>query len=206
MPVMSLLCLVLSNPGCSTDSAYTPAVPKPEGVPYTEVRLREGDGIKISFPGAPALDTTQQVRRDGKIVIALGRAGDASGGEVTALGKTPAELEAEILRLYGRELAEKQVVVTLTSASYPVFVTGAVLRPGKILVERPISVMEAVMEAGGFDYAKANLKEVTVMRQSNGKVTNYKVNVKEALRGNRSVPFYLRPSDIVYVPERFSWF
>ena len=174
-------------------------LPRAEVGPYTEVKLREGDVIKISFPGAPDLGGTQQVRRDGKITVSL-------GGEVNALGKTPSELETELLRLYGAQLAVKQVVVTVNSSSYPVFVTGAVLRPGKLAVERPISVMEAVMEAGGFDYAKANLKEVTVMRQVNGKVINYKLNVNDALKGKRSDPFYLRPSDIVYVPERFSWF
>ncbi|HXI53018.1 MAG TPA: hypothetical protein VNH84_15990, partial [Candidatus Saccharimonadales bacterium] len=65
----------------------------------------------------------------------------------------------------------------------------------------------AVMEAGGFDYAKANLKAVTVLRQEEGgQVVNYKLNFKDTLRGPKSEPFYLKPSDIIYVPEKFSWF
>ena len=30
--------------------------------------------------------------------------------------------------------------------------------------------------------------------------------LKEALEARQSKPFYLKPSDIVYVPEKFSWF
>ena len=139
------------------------------------------------------------MRRDGKITVSF-------GGEVMAMGKTPAELEKEIVERYGAQLAVKQVVVTLTASVYPIFVTGAVLRPGKISADRPLSALEAVMEAGGFDSAKANLKAVLVLRQQDGQVVNYKLNLKESLKGPKSEPFYLKPSDIIYVPEKFSWF
>jgi protein involved in polysaccharide export with SLBB domain len=88
-----------------------------------------------------------------------------------------------------------------------VFVTGAVLRPGKILADRPLTVLEAVMEAGGADFARANLKEVVVVRRvEGGQTANFRVNLRDTLNGRRSEPFYLKPSDIVYVPEKFNWF
>ena len=187
--------LLLGVTGC-----HTYAYPGKDPAPYREVRLREGDSVKISFPSSPNLDSTQVVRRDGNVTVAL-------GGEAMAMGKTPAELEKDILDRFGGQLAVKQVVVTLTSSVFPVFVTGAVLRPGKISADRPLSALEAVMEAGGFDYAKANLKAVTVLRQQEGgQVVNYKLNFKDTLRGPKSDPFYLKPSDIIYVPEKFSWF
>ena len=62
------------------------------------------------------------------------------------------------------------------------------------------------MEAGGFDYAKANLKGVRIIRHEEGRVKNYTVNLKLALQGMQTELIYLKPSDIVYVPERFSWF
>jgi polysaccharide export outer membrane protein len=167
--------------------------------PFRDVRLREGDSVRIAFPGSPNLDSVQLVRRDGKVTVTL-------GGEAMAMGKTPAELEKEILNQFGAQLAVKQVVVTMTASAYPVFVTGAVLRPGKIAAERPMSALEAVMEAGGFDFAKANLKSVMVLRQAEGQVINYKLNFQEILKGPKSEPFYLKPSDVVYVPEKFSWF
>jgi polysaccharide export outer membrane protein len=183
--------------GCQTPQ--TKALVEQAGDRSQAIVLREGDVLKISFPGAPNLDTSQQIRRDGKIVLSL-------VGEVTAVGMTPAELEKEIIKLYSSQLVSKEVTVTVVSSSFPVFVTGAVIRPGKILSDHPITVLEAIMEAGGFDYTKANLGDVRVIRNEDGRVKNYTLNLKLALQGKQSEPFYLKPSDIVYVPEKFSWF
>jgi len=167
---------------------------------YSTITLREGDVLNISFPGAPTLDKTCQIRRDGKISL-------AQVGEVTAAGRTPAELEKDLLKLYEPELVVKQVSVSLGSSAYPIFVIGAVLRPGKVMVDRPVSAFEAVMEAGGFDFAKANTKEVTVLREdSEGKVTTFKLNMKAVLDGKPATPFYMKPSDVIFVREKFSWF
>ena len=62
------------------------------------------------------------------------------------------------------------------------------------------------MEAGGFDYTKANLKNVVVVRQEKDRTVRYKLNLKKALAGTPGAPFFLKPYDIVYVPERFTWF
>jgi polysaccharide export outer membrane protein len=180
--------------GCQTSQVPQEAWERSE-----DIHLREGDAVKITFPGAPNLDTTQQIRRDGKISLAM-------LGEVTAAGLTPAELERMLLELYSTQLVSKEVVVSVVSSSFSVFVTGAVLRPGKITSDRPISVLEAIMEAGGPVYSKANLKSVAVIREEEGGVQHYRLNVKVMLEGNQSRPFYLKPSDIIYVPERFSWF
>jgi hypothetical protein len=37
-------------------------------------------------------------------------------------------------------------------------------------------------------------------------VQNYKLNLKALMRGGANRTFYLRPSDIVYVPENFTFF
>lgn len=181
--------------GCQTG----PSVAVSDTVPYLDVRLREGDTLKISFPGAPNLDSTYQIRRDGKITLTL-------GGEVMAAGLTPAELEKEILRVYDTQLAVKQVVVLATSSGYPIYVSGAVLRPGKFTIERPITIVEAIMEAGGFDRAKANPRKVSILRQIDGKTMRFEVDVQAMIDGKQPKPFYLKPSDVVTVPEKFVWF
>lgn len=163
------------------------------------VSLREGDVVKVSFPGAPSLNTIQPIRRDGRIALPL-------VGEVNAAGLKPSELEKHLLSLYAPQLVTKEVSVTVESSSFPIFVTGAVLRPGKILSNRPITALEAIMEAGGVDYAKANLAAVKVTRNEQGNVKSYTLNLKLQLEGKQGQPFYLKPSDIIYVPERFSWF
>jgi len=107
-------------------------------------------------------------------------------GRVTALGV------AGLVALFSPSLA----------LSIAMVVSGAVLRPGKILAERPISALEAVMEAGGFDPAKANPKAVTVIRNEDGQLRHFILNLKDVLEGRSTKSFYLRPSDVVHVPER----
>jgi len=155
--------------------------------------------VKITFPGAPNLNTSQPIRRDGKIALQL-------VGEFKAAGMTPTDMEKELIKLYGPQLQTKEVSVTVESSAFPVYVTGAVLRPGKILSDRPLTALEAIMEAGGFDYAKANLKKVTVIRHENDRTDHFKLNLKGVLQGEQTEQFNLKPSDIIYVPERFNWF
>jgi polysaccharide biosynthesis/export protein len=165
----------------------------------TAQTLSAGDVIKISFPGSPTLDATQQIRRDGRINLAV-------VGEVTAADKSPAQLEEELVKLYAPQLVSKEIKVTVVSSSFAVFVTGAVMKPGKITPDRAITALEAIMEAGGFDMTKANMTGVRVIRQEDGQTKNYSLNLKNPLYGKASEPFYLKSNDIVFVPEKFSWF
>ncbi|MCX6899502.1 MAG: polysaccharide biosynthesis/export family protein [Verrucomicrobia bacterium] len=163
------------------------------------LKLREGDTIKIAFPGTPSLDTTQQIRRDGKIALAL-------IGEVKASGLTPTEFEKNLVKLYASEIVSKEVNVTVITSNLPIYVNGAVLRAGKILSDHPITALEAIMECGGFDFGKANTAAVTVIRYEDNQVKTYSLNLKLALEGQQVDPFYLKANDIIYVPERFAWF
>ena len=94
----------------------------------------------------------------------------------------------------------------MVSSSFPVFVTGAVLKPGKIVSDHSMTALEAIMEAGGPDYTKANLKAVKVIRLEDGQFKTYTLDLKLLLEGKGNEPFYLKPSDIVRVPERFVLF
>ncbi|HEY5041756.1 MAG TPA: polysaccharide biosynthesis/export family protein [Verrucomicrobiae bacterium] len=191
------LAAVLAFTGCATsDGAKPSATPT---VHSETITLRAGDILKVSFPGSVTLDTTQQIRRDGKIVLPL-------VGEVEAAGLTPDALQQNLIKLYSSQLTSKEVIVTVESSSFPVFVTGAVIHPGKILSDHPITALEALMEAGGPDYNTANLKTVKISRNENGVMKSYVVNLKAVLDGDSSKTFYLKPEDIVYVPERFQMF
>ena len=58
------------------------------------------------------------------------------------------------------------------------------------------------MASGGFDNSRAKLSDVTVLRLENGWQQAYHVNLKRVLEGYDQVPFYLKPFDIIYVPEK----
>src|SRR5208282_4468287 len=153
------------------------AAPNPESL-----LLKEGDSIHISFPGAPTLDSTQTIRRDGKITLDM-------VGEVNAAGLAPRALEQELLKKFGDQLVVKEVSVTVQSSTFIVYVTGCVLKPGKLISDRRLSPLQAVIEAG-IDHSKANLKEVTVIRdREDGKRLRFKLNLAQELKGEPTEPF-----------------
>jgi polysaccharide biosynthesis/export protein len=195
---LALLMVLAGCQGTAPTAVNVPGMAEASRPPEA-LTIREGDVLKISFPAAPNLDTTQQVRRDGRITLNV-------VGEVRAAGLAPADFEKELGRLYSSELVSNEVSVTVVSSSFSVFVSGAVIRPGKIVSDRPITALEAIMEAGGFNPAKANMKAVSVIRQTDGSTANFVLNLQLVLDGQQTAPFYLKPSDIVIVPERFTWF
>jgi protein involved in polysaccharide export with SLBB domain len=191
--------LLLLAVGCQTPPALVSPVTEENNSPDQSVVLREGDTLKITFPSNPRLDTAQSVRRDGKIALPV-------FGEIQAAGFTPAQLEKQIVEKFGKELVSKEVSVTLESSQISVFVNGAILRPGKIESPRPITALEAIMEAGGFNYATANLKAVKVIRTQGDEVKTFVLDFRGVLAGQPSKPFYVKSSDIIYVPEKFTVF
>ncbi len=203
-----LLLLTLSVILCGCDGpatkgpgdAATSVAPMPALPPVAEQILREGDVIRISFPGAPNMEiVTQEIRNDGRVTLPI-------IGEVVASNRTPVQFEKELSKLYAPQLVSSEVTVALQSSSAAYFVTGQVLRPGKITPNRPISALEAVMEAGGFIGERADTTAVVIIRNENGHTKNYTVNLKRVLEGKDSDPFILKPFDIVFVPQKLSMF
>jgi protein involved in polysaccharide export with SLBB domain len=86
-------------------------------------------------------------------------------GDVYAVGKTAAELQMELTQLYKSQLQNSEVIVTLESIVIPVVVSREVQKPGKVLFERPATVLEAIMEAGGFS-VNGDPKKVSLVRQT----------------------------------------
>jgi len=127
-------------------------------------------------------------------------------GEVMAAGKTTQQLRQELLKLYEKELQEKDVLVSIGTSANIVYVTGAVLRPGRIQMDRPLTALEAIMEAGGYIPTQANLKKVTVVRYEGDQNYIYDLNLAPALEGAPVAPFYLKSRDIVNVPIKKEWF
>jgi polysaccharide export outer membrane protein len=202
MPRAASGVLVFAAFAAFTGCEAPPPVPSGAEEQHEELTLREGDEIRISFPGAPNLDVAPQpIRRDGKVTLPI-------VGEITAAGLTPIALQDQLVKLFANQLQSKEVVVTVVSSSFSIFVDGRVMRPGKIVADHPITVLEAIMEAGGFDYSRADSEKVLVIRLKKGsKGYDYiTLNLKQVLDGKQTDLFYLAPGDVVHVPEKFSWF
>lgn len=190
------LVLLLPLAGCQTPPRPPPAT---AAQPPAGQILRAGDVIRVAFPRAPGLDLTQQIRRDGRINLYL-------VGEVAAAGLTPAELEARLVADYAGEIVSRELRVTVVSSAFAVFVTGAVLRPGRLSADRTLTAFDAIMEAGGFDLTRADTRAVRIIRQEEGRVVSYTFDARAVLDGRSAEPVHLQAYDTIFVPERFSWF
>jgi polysaccharide biosynthesis/export protein len=163
-----------------------------------DVVMKEGDVVKIVFPnGGEKLDTVATIRPDGKITLQI-------VGDVSAAGKTSEEFRKELVEKYAKEIVSSQdISVILVSSSFQVYVMGAVMHPGKVTADHRLTVLEALMEAGGFDPERAQLKKVKVVRTKDGRTQTFIVNLKGVQTPGAPVEiFYLKIDDIVMVPQK----
>jgi protein involved in polysaccharide export with SLBB domain len=75
------------------------------------------------------------------------------------------------------------------------------MAPGIIDMPGRMTLLEAIMKAGGFNLQEAEVQNVVVIRHRNRHRYGHSVNLKPTLKGDYTQPFYLEPKDIVYVPR-----
>jgi polysaccharide biosynthesis/export protein len=173
--------------GCQTP---LPPLPNPPG-PYTAVRLSPGDVLKFSFAEESDLDQTQKIRRDGKISLPY-------LGEVKAAGKRVIDLQRELTRRYDEYLDNPEVLVTLENGLATVIVSGFATYPGKITFDRPTTVYQAIMAAGGVtDYG--SLSNIHLTRIINGEQRTERINLRPSIRGEPIQPKYVQDGDVIYI-------
>ncbi len=177
--------------------APSPLELRPQAKPETPARLnlKPGDVIEIKFAYAGLLNDSQTIRPDGKIELQL-------IGEIVAEGKSPSELRDELINLYTSQVRHPELAVIVRGFyERRVYVGGEVNRPGPIDMPGEMTALEAIMNAGGFNKEKAEMRNVIVARNKDGRLVGQTLDFKEALAGAKAQPFYLQPRDIVYVPR-----
>lgn len=176
--------------GCQTTvSSRLPDQP----LAQTSVILSPGDVVKLTFPGTPDLNQSQTIQADGKINLPL-------VGQVDAGGSTIANLQQKLEVLYKPQLQNTTVTVTLESSVTPVVIGGAVKKPAKYTFDRPTTVLQAIMEAGGADEF-GTLGRVSIIRLVNGQQRTEVLDLRPTLRGQPTRPVYVHAGDVVMVAE-----
>ena len=167
-----------------------PPLPNPPG-PHTAVRLSPGDVLKLSFAEESDLDQTQKIRRDGKISLPY-------LGEVTAAGKRVIDLQRELIHRYNDYLDNPEVVVTVDNGPATVIVSGFATYPGKVTFDRPTTVYQAIMTAGGVsDYG--SLSNIHLTRIINGVQLTETINLRPSIHGKPIYPKYVQDGDVIYI-------
>jgi polysaccharide biosynthesis/export protein len=182
-----LVFAALASGGCQSP---LPPLPNPPG-PKTTVRLSPGDTIKVSYADESVPDQTQKIRRDGKVSLPL-------IGQVTAGGKRVIDFQDELISRYKSHLDNPEALVTLESGTATVTVSGFANKPGVYSFDRPTTVYQAIMEAGGVsDYGSAS--NVHLTRIINGEQRSETINLRPTIRGQPTKPKYVQDGDVIYI-------
>ncbi len=111
------------------------------------------------------------------------------------------QLQLELSNLYKTQLQNSDVIVTLETRALPVVISGAVQKPGKVIFDRPATVLEAIMQAGGFT-PEADLKKVLLIRIVHGQHYSKIFDLRAVLQGQPTPAVYVSSGDVIYVPEK----
>ncbi len=195
--LMKMLLPVLLLTSCATVKNPTPLPQATAPVTAQEYRIQTGDLLDIKFFYNPELNEQVTVRPDGRIALQLIK-------EIDAVGKTPAQLTDILTGKYAPQIKNPEITVLIRSFStQKVYVDGEVNKAGLVALAEPMTVLQAISQAGGAKLDTAKLEEVILIRKTSqsGKIT-MTLNLGKALDGtDQTQDLTLMPYDIVFVPR-----
>jgi polysaccharide export outer membrane protein len=158
-------------------------------------RIGAGDVLQILVwkePDASLPDTV--VRADGMISVPL-------VGDVDVAGLTPVQLKDSLMVKFSHYINNPVVTVeTKQINSRKIYVLGTVKKEGPIPLLRPMTVLQALVEAGGLG-EWASKKKIYVLRNVNGKQTKLLFNYGAVIKGQHlEQNITLLPDDTIIVP------
>lgn len=163
---------------------------------HDSYKLGSNDEIAIRIVGQPEYSIE-------KIKISpVGRIFHPLLGDVEVAGRTVPQLIEELTKDLAEYLLNPKVSISLLETkSAKIGVLGEVLRPGILIMNEPMRVLDAIKEAGGItEYGSKS--HITIYRQdNNGRIGTHDVNLKKLLEGKSSTEenMELQPGDTVMV-------
>jgi len=162
--------------------------------PGPEYRIQLGDELHVRFLYQPDFNEQIPVRPDGRISL-------ASTGEINVVGRTPHEIEQEVVEKSAAHLRNPEVTVVVTKlGEQRVYVGGEVTKPGYVDLRPDMTPLQAVLEVGGFT-KRAKLNSVLLMTpETGGKFSAARVDMDQVVHSGVTERVRLHPNDVIYVP------
>lgn len=153
------------------------------------------DVLNINVWKEPEVSRAVIVRTDGKISLPL-------LGDIQASGKTAKQLQTEIAQGLASFMSDPEVAVivqTINSKKYSIL--GQVARAGTSSLTGPMTVLDAIAAAGGFQ-TFAKRKKVYILRMGpDGREQRIPFNYNEVIKGKHPEQnIQLQARDIIIVP------
>jgi polysaccharide export outer membrane protein len=199
---LGISAVALMAAGCALFDAGISQQPDSQSEPAAleDYRIGVDDRVQVSVWRNPELTVTAPVRPDGKISVPI-------IGDIEAGGHTASEVAESVKKRLSEYIREPNVAVIITELKSHEFltrvrVTGAVRTPRSMPHRQGMTVLDAVLEAGGLnEFASAN--RAKLYRKVREKTEVFEVSLGDILaRGRLETNLVLRPGDVITVPER----
>ncbi len=184
---------VNGNAATKQEPGLSPSVDMATGAAGADYVIGPDDVLNVNVWKEPDLSRSVLVRPDGKITLPLLR-------DVQAGGSTPGQLQARLEKGLSDYISKPAVTVIVQEArSHKFNVLGEVQRPGNYLLNTPLTVLDAIALAGGFqEWAKVG--RIYILRETSpGKRERIPFNYKKVVKGEER-DIQLKVKDTIVVP------
>src|ERR1700712_2218604 len=201
-----LACLAVPVAGCadsvfSTTQSTSITERSPERfAAWTDIvpdyQFSPGDKLKVQFELTPEMGEDVVVGPDGRISL-------RAAGQLQAAGETAQTLQQAIAKASSRTLINPKVTVALTeNPGAPVYVGGAVNKPGAYTIVGRHGSFAAIQLAGGMSNEARMTEVVLIRRDPHNRPMLRTVDLRSLVEGSDVHPDVpLVSGDIVFVPR-----
>jgi len=198
---LAAICVLALLAACATSSGSVTPPPAENTAAVESYHIGVDDIVQVSVWPNPEPGITVPVRPDRLIPVPL-------VGDVLAGGRTPGEVAKDIQDKLGVYVRDPQVAVILTelrSHEYlsRVRVTGAVRQPVSIPFRQGMTVLDAVLAAGGLTEFAAPDRSELYRHSADATTKSYAVRLDKILdKGDLTTNYKVAPGDVITIPDR----
>ncbi len=190
--LLIVACALTLTDGCGGVKLDPAVVNVSDGL-STPYRVHPGDTLNVKFKYHPLDDTQGSVNTDGHMTLPM-------TGDMQVGGLTIPETERLIVERASRYLRDPVVNVSIVESQARAYIGGEVVDEGFVSLTRPMTVLQAVLERGGFTTG-ADLSEVIILSHDAGKPVARTLDLEAELEGDPSERSLLAADQIVFVPQ-----
>ena len=189
------LLIAVAAPFCARAQPSKTFSPTPLPNTAWDYRLSPGDVLEIRLFFNSELNESVQIRPDGRVALQL-------IGEVPLSGLTLHDASALLDRAYLKEVLTPKVSIQVRGyGAQKVYVTGEVQKPGVVNVPGPMTVYDAIGEAGGVKHTGSTKAVVLFRKGPEGKPLEHRLSLYQNGHLTEDANIQLNPFDVVFVPE-----
>jgi polysaccharide export outer membrane protein len=183
-----------AKPDAKKDPGFSTELPKDLN-DQPEFIIGPGDSLQINVWKEPEVSSLVNVRGDCRITLNLIK-------DVEVCSMTPTQISALLTERLSKFIAAPDVTVTLTGLqSRKIYFIGQGLkRQGGMVLNGPMTISQAISDAGGLSEFANGKKVVIQRRDEKGNVKTFIFNYNDYLKGkNPKGNIVLQPGDIIIV-------